>query len=507
MHAYLFEARSIQRYLLATGKLRDIVSGSELVELLTANDGLLDNVLMALEGTGKVNFTRRGGGAFFAVGADEGVMKGLSVLWPFCVQQAAPGLDFSSGFGSGATLNEALERARILLTRSKQVYRPTLPQAGPFAARAPRTGLAAVGSRHDEFIDEATQAKHSLGNGIRLAQRFDTESTMQHWPVLMDRKKEEKGVLFPFHGEDRTVALVHADGNGLGKIWVALQEHAQQQNVNVQGLFLGFNKAVSRATEQAAQAATSDVLAGNQVDGVYPARPIVLGGDDLTMLVRGDLAFDFAGAYLKHFEEQSGNELKALKEQFPQAPLPDKLTACAGIGYAGASQPFHMMHQLAEELCAHAKRHRLGGSALCFHRITTTAVDSYEDILQNEMTNGDRRQTMEVYHVEGGYRPTVDGLNKLVAVLAKEASTLREMLGLLEEKGNAFQRRYVRWREVAGALDEFGKVMQDEFGICATEDPFTNTKKEDDPRRTPLGDVVTLMSVRGHREQTKPQPA
>tara|TARA_R110002167_G_scaffold366450_1_gene597500 strand:- start:7394 stop:7588 length:195 start_codon:yes stop_codon:yes gene_type:complete len=42
LHAYLFEARGIQRFLFSSGKLRDILGGSELLDYLCAEDGLLD---------------------------------------------------------------------------------------------------------------------------------------------------------------------------------------------------------------------------------------------------------------------------------------------------------------------------------------------------------------------------------------------------------------------------------------------------------------------------------
>src|SRR6266446_2330870 len=65
--AYLFEAKGIQRYILDSGPLRDLVGASDLVAGLASSDenDLIAEVLRALgvhaEG---VNFSRRAGGAF-----------------------------------------------------------------------------------------------------------------------------------------------------------------------------------------------------------------------------------------------------------------------------------------------------------------------------------------------------------------------------------------------------------------------------------------------------------
>ena len=44
-YAYLFEAKSIQSYIFATSKLKEIIGGSELIEQLTAKNGLLKKTL------------------------------------------------------------------------------------------------------------------------------------------------------------------------------------------------------------------------------------------------------------------------------------------------------------------------------------------------------------------------------------------------------------------------------------------------------------------------------
>ena len=60
-------------------------------------------------------------------------------------------------------------------------------------------------------------------------------------------------------------------------------------------------------------------------------RPIVLGGDDLTVICRADKALTYTHSFLHHFEE----ETKALKDILKKYKVftkgEDHLTACAGI--------------------------------------------------------------------------------------------------------------------------------------------------------------------------------
>ena len=90
-------------------------------------------------------------------------------------------------------------------------------------------------------------------------------------------------------------------------------------------------------------------------DGRYPACPIVLGGEDLAILVRGDLAVAFARAFLEAFERESRARLGELADRHGLEGLGQGLTACAGVALVKASHPFHLAFDLAEALCAHAK--------------------------------------------------------------------------------------------------------------------------------------------------------
>jgi len=156
---------------------------------------------------------------------------------------------------------------------------------------------------------------------------------------------------------------------------------------------------------------------------------------------------------LEEFEERSQEELTKLKNNFHdlKTVLPEQITACAGIAYIKASQPFYQGYHLAESLCKyaknfakeHVKQNDPVPSCLAFHRITTSIIDKYETALEREfrreLKNNGIQLTMQPYKV-GKVEPTVksdelvqlDGLKELLNLLPKVShGTFREFLSLL----------------------------------------------------------------------------
>ncbi|OGT90058.1 MAG: hypothetical protein A2286_03415 [Gammaproteobacteria bacterium RIFOXYA12_FULL_61_12] len=519
-HCYLFEAKSIQTYLLATNRLKEIVGGSELVEGLTGD--LLNSALDAIGGG--VQFSRKGGGSFFAFSEKKDSIDKLAALWPLLVRQYAPDLEFVQAHGTADSAMAAFNDAHPRLLADRNQLQARLPQASPLTERCRRTGEPAVATRKSkkserpEPLDAATHRKLNdrFWRGVALGKRFAPDSPWSDWPLNLtpDEDDEEDERRFPFNGEDRTIALVHADGNGLGQLLMDLRDQVNQQPEGYVAIYKAFSDAVSTATQAAAQEATRQILLkAREKDGVFPARPIVLGGDDLTLLVRADLALPFTRDFLAAFAKASGVELQKLKKDHNLGKIPDRLTACAGIAYAKASQPFYLLHELAEGLCKHAKvmakaccpdKKAEVPSSLSFHRVTTAFVDHYPTILERELTAGKLRQTLECYALEADRGlPLLDDLLRLQDLLGQQElsrGATRELLGLIGRDVEQAKRHYSRWREVmqkrqAARLNDFDSLLS-RFGIVqgGGDLPFCG-EEGGRLRRSPLGDVITLRSV------------
>ena len=575
--AYAFEAKGVQPFILAGGRLRDIVGASLLVDSLCLEAmpneeaprgvpparGLLDAALAAsgLTPGPRLKFTRRAAGAFalVAVGQEAEALTDFRRLWTLLVTQAAPGLEFIDMIGAGATAPEALRAALAQGQGRRSRLAVPFPIAPPPARRAPRTGHGAVAldysAKPPEPMDAATQRKRALFNGHRSRRRWWSQKPDElDWPTDFDEE-------FPFLGEDRTVAVLHADGNRMGQILIGLENQAAGK-VATDGLpvndfsddesnylqrLRGFSEDIGAATQDAfdkacathlgpaahaAMAAEAKRIGQPVTRGFLPGRPIIMGGDDLAVILRGDLALDFAKTFLEAFESNASDRLKSLHADLPDLP---PLTACAGLALVNAGQPFDRALALAEDLCRHAKsaakaasRVRTGGdtgrvaSSLAFHRATAALLESYADTLTHELTVGNEKGeaefilTMQPYAV-GDCDPMglahLDHLRELrdlfgEGVLGRGAA--REIIALLQAAPAQGRLRYARWRQVLGggsveqqkALTHFDRALE---AIGTAAEKHLGPGAHGETFRTPLGDaitwhIVTRVALRHARE-------
>src|SRR5690606_35336429 len=82
---------------------------------------------------------------------------------------------------------------------------------------------------------------------------------------------------------------------------------------------------------------------------LLPIRPLLLGGDDLTFVCDGRIALDLAvtaiGEFAKHRIPHLGDDGGETI-----------LSACSGVALVKPHAPFHRSYELADALCASAKR-------------------------------------------------------------------------------------------------------------------------------------------------------
>ncbi|MDI7268306.1 MAG: hypothetical protein QME96_09960, partial [Myxococcota bacterium] len=247
------------------------------------------------------------------------------------------------------------------------------------------------------------------------------------------------------------LAVVHADGNGIGR-WV--QGKGRFGSLDDQGRF---SEALRMATADAARDAIAGLAAATRDEkGVAKqnaCRPVVLGGDDLTVILRARDAIAFAECYLEAFERHTRKRMGEAK--FGNAGF----TACAGIAIVKSGWPFSQACRLAEELCTAAKRALDGGdqgtpSGLLFHRVTTALAPSWGDILESELAagrDGTDRLSGGPYVV--GTPPdgkmSLDGLRRLAdRAAALPRTALREWLRIVKSDPARAEAHYKRAMEV-----------------------------------------------------------
>lgn len=543
--AYLFEAHTIQPYILEGGKLSEMVGASEILEELVGKDGPLDIVLaeMGLVEKDDFVFARRGGGAFYLLFNDANNARRLMEVWALIVGGFAPGLQYvhACGFEAG-TQREAIEQAKASMREQRKHLLPELPEAGPWIRRSPRTGKPAQAIVDGIWIDRAAEVKQldRFAKGKTLGRKFlNQQHDAYEFPRHMDlddlkpgkdgKLRKPKGAVFPFNRDNRNIGIIHADGNGLEQILIKLAKELKQSN-DYAKVFNELSEKIDTATQKAARRALASVIAKSDKK-VIPARPLILGGDDLTMIVRADLALEYARDFISFFESETEKELAPLHRQYPGI-VPKQMTACAGVAFLRFNQPFSFGYALAESLSVAAKTQSrkccpegavpgrpecvIPGS-LAFHRVTSSFIDEYGIALERELTA--KHSGLEIQKTLGAYGagrfadqlPSFDVLEKIKNLFIEPnmaRGPARHFLTLVSVDPMEAADAWRRWRknmdknavlkEALSHYDDYAAQLRPGF---TKDSPFVNDNAEPGRQKTFIGDLINWMAAAGEGEQ------
>ncbi len=155
------------------------------------------------------------------------------------------------------------------------------------------------------------------------------------------------------------LGVVHADGNGVGEILLRFGQHVGARDAAGNRRYADALRCFSADLDECCLAAFRDALpvlpAQRARDRpLFPAVPLVLGGDDLTLVCDGRWALPFAEAFLRAFERETAGRA-AVRDVARAALGREALSACAGVAIVKTHFPFHLAYELAEELLRSAK--------------------------------------------------------------------------------------------------------------------------------------------------------
>ena len=230
------------------------------------------------------------------------------------------------------------------------------------------------------------------------------------------------------------LGIVHADGNGLGQIFLKFGKHANcgepdatgsyaQTNRDYVDRYRHFSLALDICTERAFMNVinrwvTKDDWVPKDKKGRFrlPMLPIVLGGDDLTIVCDGHTALPFAREFLIEFEAETERKpdptdedyalYQILQEVAKEALGAARLSSCAGVSVVKSHYPFSGAYEIAEDLIQSAKQIKNIAkhpqrdapwpvSALDFHLHYDTSGNDLEDIRQRLTQNEPDEQLPE----------------------------------------------------------------------------------------------------------------
>ncbi len=386
----VLDTPGIQRYIFGSNRLRENVGASHLVHLASTRwpmellrkagrsnvreDLTLDDGLRIEETQLDAEVIYVGGGNVVVLFREEVQAKAFVREWSRKIITEAPGLTPAAvhwPYRWGENLSEAIDAAMKALKQARQSRPPSTPLLGlGVTVEGSSTGKPAVAMSGD--YGDPRHRPVSAEVAAKLGRAREANERLRSF---LPKEARTYGYDFPLEtdqlgrseGEMSYLAIVHADGNGVGDYFRRIKQESSPR------AYIEKIREASRKVEQVAEQAQRGLLTtllsispniyrswGIQLDKnsrdtqvqkekqtrkeKLPFRPIVFGGDDFTFISDGRLGLTLAARYLELFEDAA----KALG-------LP--LKASAGIAIVKVHYPFARAYRLSEALTASAKRY------------------------------------------------------------------------------------------------------------------------------------------------------
>lgn len=328
------------------------------------------------------------------------------------------------------------------------------------------------------LISTAVDALRQAGGKREEMQAMDLLSVIQQDLPLHECRQPVE--IEQLAGSAGYVALIHADGNGVGHRVGNFKEHCRQQfhlapdavlspaeRIQLEASVESFFWSMRHAMRCALKAAMEKVYGADCPDN-YAYRPyqlLMFGGDDLLILCR---------------PEQSLQLVAALGTHLKKFLLADDKPLSLGVGVCIAKQsvPFHLMTDLADALAASAKkRYRQTGeetTVVDWNTATTSWIDQVFERRRHQFNGINYLRTGRPYVVqdaatgEPSLSDILDLKNRVESLLDSRReggisrAKLKELARRLYEKPGSAAAHYQRFfsGERAGVNRQFHKLLK-----------------------------------------------
>lgn len=204
------------------------------------------------------------------------------------------------------------------------------------------SGQSATTENSEKFIKQ-----NYISANIESKRNYKKQFNLNIGDLKIPSRLEDLGQI---KGEENYIAIVHIDGNGIGKLFENKSFTERRTfSKNLSNLFnKAFENLIFHITQDIWQRIKEELNIENKQDkDIYlPIRPIIFGGDDITFVSNGKL-----GIYLaKYYMEQI--------EKLCQKIIGENITTCGGVAIIKTKFPFFQAYKLAEQACNNAKTMR-----------------------------------------------------------------------------------------------------------------------------------------------------
>ncbi len=416
---YLFESKGIQAYLGRSGRLADVVTVSDALANLI-NDNEHSDLALVLNESGlleksdlldsnndnesnDIHFFRKKGGSFYCWSADRNILCNLRTVWTLYFQNTFPGMAYTDSLVTDTKadcqinndFHNLLNKAFSEMTGNFNRPSVMLPVASPVCQSTPRTGQIAVreerNKNRNEYRDLTKERTKFLLEDRHCNRRYFTEylydkTIPEKIPQASSEKTSQENNDTPAEYRNayiqklinysrtitddtasaRDVALIHLDGNGVGQTLMALKTSLKNKDGSEYSKRMSkFSEILENITGGAVKDTMEAIIRKAGTKENFFFRPLVVGGDDVTVLIEPRFAYDFVINFCKNFYKKSKEAINhkdnkdaitPIADALQKAGKPAYLSASGGILFNKISHPFYNSLRIVEGLAEKAKR-------------------------------------------------------------------------------------------------------------------------------------------------------
>ena len=295
---------------------------------------------------------------------------------------------------------------------------------------------------------------------MKVPDRIPRTSEKEYIPAgfEMPTKLEELGVS---KDDSSFVAIVHIDGNGMGKRveelrkqnaglkWDEYKKELKRFSDAIDSDFKTAFRGMLDAIEEQVPHLIDKGL--NLKKRAFPVRKLILAGDDVCFVTEGRIGLEAARIFIE--------KLSALENTVDHK----KYTACAGVAIVHQKYPFYKAYELSEMLCSNAKRFLASfnddkiseagtkGCAIDWHIEFGEIIDDLSDMRRKYETADGGTLELRPYLISA--EPEIWEKEKI-----RRYSAFKRLVSLLQDKQEVYARGKIK--ELRGVLKEGEKATE-----------------------------------------------